>query len=136
MQENIKRNWQNWLVLSYMYIDIMTFSIISSCTFITHVQQKQLCPFFLSKKSGSWSGCAIRTEHPHFFLISLRIHRRELNHPAIGQTANQNKPLVLLHVVSSLTKHKFSDFPTKTYVVGTQKNRLNETVLLSTQNIC
>ena len=26
--------------------------------------------------------------------------------------------------------------PTKTYVVGTQKNRLNEAVLLSTQNIC
>ena len=25
-------------------------------------------------------------------------------------------------------------FSTKTYVVGTQKNRLNETVLLSTQN--
>ena len=30
----------------------------------------------------------------------------------------------------------FSYFSTKTYVVGTQKNRLNETVLLSTQNIC
>ena len=27
-------------------------------------------------------------------------------------------------------------FSTKTYDVGTQKNRLNETVLLSTQNIC
>ena len=27
-------------------------------------------------------------------------------------------------------------FSTKTYVVGTQKNRLNETVLLSTQNTC
>ena len=27
-------------------------------------------------------------------------------------------------------------FSTKTYVVGTQKNRLNETVLLNTQNIC
>ena len=27
-------------------------------------------------------------------------------------------------------------FSTKTYVVGTQKNRLNETVLLSTQNKC
>ena len=27
------------------------------------------------------------------------------------------------------------DFSTKTYVVGTQKNRLNEMVLLSTQNI-
>ena len=29
-----------------------------------------------------------------------------------------------------------SYFSPKTYVVGTQKNRLNETVLLSTQNIC
>ena len=27
-------------------------------------------------------------------------------------------------------------FLNQTYVVGTQKNRLNETVLLSTQNIC
>ena len=32
-------------------------------------------------------------------------------------------------------KKCFSYFSTKTYVVGTQKNRLNETVLLSTQNI-
>ena len=31
-------------------------------------------------------------------------------------------------------KNYFSYFSTKTYVVGTQKNRLNETVLLSTQN--
>ena len=30
----------------------------------------------------------------------------------------------------------FSYFMTKTYVVGTQKNRLNETFLLSTQNTC
>ena len=30
----------------------------------------------------------------------------------------------------------FSYFSTKTYVVGTQKNRLNNTVLLSTQNAC
>ena len=29
-----------------------------------------------------------------------------------------------------------SYFSTKTYVVGTQKNRLNETVLLSTQSLC
>ena len=33
-------------------------------------------------------------------------------------------------------KKFFFYFSTKTYVVGTQKNRLNETVLLSTQNIC
>ena len=29
----------------------------------------------------------------------------------------------------------FTYFSTKTYVVGTQKNRLNETVLFSTQNV-
>ena len=33
------------------------------------------------------------------------------------------------------TKNSFL-FSSKTYVVGTQKNRLNKTVLLSTQNIC
>ena len=33
-------------------------------------------------------------------------------------------------------ENQFSYFSTKTYVVGTQKNRLNETVLLSTQNAC
>ena len=30
----------------------------------------------------------------------------------------------------------FSYLSTKTYVVGSQKNRLNETVLLSAQNKC
>ena len=30
----------------------------------------------------------------------------------------------------------FPYFSTKAYVVGTQKNHLNEMVLLSTQNIC
>ena len=35
-----------------------------------------------------------------------------------------------------LTRKFFSYFSTKTYVVGTQKNRLDEKVLLSTQNIC
>ena len=38
--------------------------------------------------------------------------------------------------LESVTKIYFSYFSTKTYVVGTQKKRLNETVLLSTQNIC
>ena len=37
---------------------------------------------------------------------------------------------------SAQSKNKFSYFSAKTYVVGTQKNRLNETVLLSKQNIC
>ena len=33
-------------------------------------------------------------------------------------------------------KITFSYSSTKSYVVGAQKNRLNETVLLSTQNLC
>ena len=35
-----------------------------------------------------------------------------------------------------IQENYFSYYSTKTYVVGTQKNRLNETVLLSTQNTC
>ena len=35
-----------------------------------------------------------------------------------------------------LVENYFSYFSTKTYVVGPQKNRHNETVLLSTQNTC
>ena len=34
------------------------------------------------------------------------------------------------------TENYFSYFSTRTYIVGTQKNRLDETVLLSTQNTC
>ena len=49
--------------------------------------------------------------------------------------------LLATHTVSPLVKGAYQKniffyFSTKTYVVGTQKNRLNETVLLSTQNIC
>ena len=32
--------------------------------------------------------------------------------------------------------NQFFYFLSKTYLLGTQKNRLNETVLLSTQNTC
>ena len=49
-----------------------------------------------------------------------------------GPWFNENyRPLV-----KECTKIFFSYFSIKAYVVGTQKNRLNETVLLSTQNIC
>ena len=43
-----------------------------------------------------------------------------------------------LHFILSIRHviYQFSYFSTKTYVMGAQKNRLNETVLLSTQNIC
>ena len=47
---------------------------------------------------------------------------------------------VLLEIYTSrsgrIFENDFSCLSIKTYVVGTQKNRLNETVLLSTQNTC
>ena len=39
-------------------------------------------------------------------------------------------------VLQSAYQNFFSYFSTKTYVVGTERNRLDETVLLNTQNIC
>ena len=42
----------------------------------------------------------------------------------------------LLYMVRPLVKTVDSHYSTKTYLVGTEKNRLNEMVLLSTQNIC
>ena len=52
--------------------------------------------------------------------------------PIVMCRSGNGKPLVK----SAYQKQYFSYFSTKTYVVGTQKNRLNETVLLNTQNIC
>ena len=49
---------------------------------------------------------------------------------------NYTQDLLRTLVKSAYQKIIFSYFSTKTYVVGTQKNLLNETVLLSTQNIC
>ena len=54
----------------------------------------------------------------------------------MGQYHVQAVALGLRLVTECVTKIEFSYFSTKTYVVATQKNRLNETVLLSTQNIC
>ena len=44
--------------------------------------------------------------------------------------SEQSRPLV-----KCVTKNSFSYFLTKIYVLGAQKNRFNETVLLSTQNL-
>ena len=44
-----------------------------------------------------------------------------------------HRPLVIL---KTKRRKRISYFSTKAYVVGTQKNRLNETVLFSSSNIC
>ena len=41
-----------------------------------------------------------------------------------------------LHMCTNVLENQFAYSSTKTYVVGAQKNRLNETALLSTQNTC
>ena len=48
----------------------------------------------------------------------------------------ENIEVTLGFLLRVCNKNYFSYSSTETYVVGTQKNRLNETVLLSTQNIC
>ena len=50
----------------------------------------------------------------------------------ISQDLQYNRALVK----SAYQKKYFLISQSKTYVMGTQKNRLNETVLSSTQNIC
>ena len=47
---------------------------------------------------------------------------------AVGGTLKTN--------TTTVTENYFFYFSIKTYVVDTQKNHLNETVLLSTQNTC
>ena len=44
--------------------------------------------------------------------------------------------LVAINWKNAFGNDPFSYFSTKAYVVCTQKNRLNETFFLSTQNIC
>ena len=52
-----------------------------------------------------------------------------------GDPCTVYRPLPGFHLIC-LIKSELAYFSTKTYVVGTQKNRLDETVLLSTQIIC
>ena len=68
-----------------------------------------------------------------FYHVSLTLFNPLKTHTpkrVLLQTMRVYRPLV-----KNVYKKK-SYFSTKTYVVGTQKNRLSEMVLLSTQNIC
>ena len=46
------------------------------------------------------------------------------------------KSLVIVEISKPQVENYFSYSSSKTYVVGTQKNRFIETVLFSTQNTC
>ena len=58
-----------------------------------------------------------------------------LQHILLGQKGHRTDVKQAFSQECVPKKKKFY-FSTKTYVVDTQKNCLNETVLLSTQNIC
>ena len=71
--------------------------------------------------------------------IQLASGARALNF-GLGSSINMRVEKALARcVIRPLVRSAYSKIfliPTETYVVGTQKNRLIETVLLSTQNIC
>ena len=74
------------------------------------------------------------TSGRHYPLLSTGVQPRK-SHPNMTEKLLTGIKRINRTSVKSVTKIYFSYFSTKTYVVGTQKNRLNETVLLSTQNI-
>ena len=71
-------------------------------------------------------------DHPNYMSISLR-NNGQFHYSREGSFYSISQASIFKSVYPPKKKKKFS---TKTYVVGTQKNRLNETVLLSAQHIC
>ena len=65
---------------------------------------------------------------------------RILQSKKVKNTLSYEKCILKWYLLSGLQirvrNEKFSYILSKTYIVGTQKNRLNEMVLLSTQNTC
>ena len=66
----------------------------------------------------------------------VQIKVSEVNKECLSQSLKSLWDPRCMVCTGPLTENYFSYFSTKTYVVGTQKNRLDERVLLSTQNTC
>ena len=74
-----------------------------------------------------------------YMLITGEISHNMLFLDVIGSLRDYLPEIILVsgHGLQIRVCNKlFSYFSTETYMVGTQKNHLNETVLFSTQNIC
>ena len=84
----------------------------------------------------------------HFYAYDMikKIHPIPMHHSTYAQKIGLSRRSSLFCLSNdsrfirptdkSAELNSFSYFSTKTYVVGTQNNRLNETDLLSTQNKC
>ena len=66
-------------------------------------------------------------EYPQHVLVENYENKFSISHSSLEVSGLQ----IRVHI-----GNYFLNFSSETYVVGTQKNRLNETVLLSTQNTC
>ena len=67
------------------------------------------------------------------FWCNFFVHFRQMFRLLLQYLLNNQ---ILAFSEECVPNNKLSYFSTKTYIVGTQKNRLNETFLLSAQNIC
>ena len=70
-----------------------------------------------------------------FFVVWYSVES-DLDQHCLQRLSADNKSCHLQNFSKECVPQNFFYFPTKVYVLGTQKNRLSKTVLLSTQNIC
>ena len=103
--------------------------MIKSCTSHSSLVVLKCKTTFITAFSLKWLDCTLCSEFSPFFHNGSNLRRSELR-KAEGLMVLLRHPDIKERVV----KNYFSYFSTKIYVVGPQKNRLNETVLLSTQN--
>ena len=117
---------------------------------LSHLTKMEICVFF--KKNGLmklYKACNISENHKlekacgtFIFFRSIFVISSQRCFPIIVCMLRNIAPLLSLNDILASwplvkgTKNHFSNFSIEPYVVGTQKNRLNETVLLSSQNIC
>ena len=92
---------------------------------ILHKREKNLDIFMPEMQFLSNSNVMLSIESNIHELILLNL----FNLLGKGDKMLDKPPILSFHQL-------FSYFSTKTYIVGTQKNTLNELVLLSTQNLC
>ena len=67
--------------------------------------------------------------------MAVLLSNMKISPPGSALLTESKLEYINLYVQNMLRVCKKKYFSTKTYIVGTQKNRLNETVLLSTRNV-
>ena len=85
-----------------------------------------------NKVCGGYNDAMEQVESQGYMLYrTTTLHGQQYEQLVVHEIVKDTRTLVK----ECVTKILFSYFSTKLYVMGTQQNRLNEMVLLSTQNI-